>query len=239
MSFPPLIKLDEEGLKLLYHARPGLYDRLEVEQAKEIKDEDVIFELSSLLEFTNEHCHHVISDLRELPPSHITFDHLWTLFSPSTVLHTTDMLQQVKLVRAESSRYVTRPNGSIVFCIFFDYLDSDGRQLGYVRSNHIQIESFQPSIPVQELAAYPLRQHPECETLRKTLILRGESILPLHGRHFKEYKGSALREREMRWLGDCNRILAFNVRLPLYHTFIYTPLMSMHLPYLGTYTLSI
>ncbi|KAK3358144.1 P-loop containing nucleoside triphosphate hydrolase protein [Lasiosphaeria hispida] len=208
VSFPPVITLDEEELKLLYHARPALSDRLK--EARDKKDEDLVFELVSLLEFTNEHFDRVTSDLRELPPNHITFDHLWTLFPPNTVVYTTDKLKQVKLIRAKSSFYKKHQDGSISFYLSVDYLDSDGRHVAYVWPQMIQINSFQGSIPIQQIQAYPLRLHPECESLRKSLALRGEKILSLHGRHFQEYKGHALQERPRQFQGDEEAIIAFN-----------------------------
>lgn len=209
VSFSPIATFDEEELKLLYHARSALLDRLQ--EANDKNDQDLIFELTSLLEFTDEHFDRVISDLRGLPPDCITFDHLWALFPPNTVAYTTDQLKQAKLLRVKKCCYEKQRDESVEFCLSVDYMDFDGHRLGYVWPQKIKIKPFQGSTPIQQLQVYPFRLHPEHESLYQSLALRGKKILSLHGRHFQEYKGHALQEKPRQFYEDDGAIVAFNV----------------------------
>jgi hypothetical protein len=209
ISFGSPVALDEEELKLLYHARTALAAKLQ--EATEAKDENLIFELKSLLEFTNEHFNHVISELDDLPTGQITFESLWTLFPPNTVAHSKDKLKQVKVVRVRSSGYSKKEDGSVEFRLSTDYLDSDGRQVGYVWPQRLTINQFRGSMPIQQLQCYPTLLHPQFEELRRELILRGQRLLSLHGRHFQQYEGHALQEHKRQFFGDEETTSVFNV----------------------------
>lgn len=208
-SFASTVTLDEEKLKLLYHARDALAAKLQ--EATEAKDENRIFELKSLLEFTNEHFKQVISDLDDLPAGQITFDKLWTLFPPNTLAHSKDKLKQVKVIRVKSACYYKDRDGSVEFRLSTDYLDSDGREVGYVCPQTHNINQFRGTMPIRQFPCYPLHFHPQPEELRKELIVRGQRLLSLHGRHFQQYEGHALQEHRRQFFGDQDSILVFNV----------------------------
>jgi hypothetical protein len=233
VSFGAVVSLDEEELQLLYHARSVLSAKLQ--DAVQARHSELIFELDALLGYTNEHFERVVSDLHALPLNYITFDHLWTLFPPNTLVYTKDNLNQAKLYRVKSSEYLKHRDGTVEYLLHADYLDSDGRQTGHVRRQKLKTNSFQGCMPIQHLFAYPLELHPQHENLRRELILRGEKLLQLQGRRLQEYKGHALQEHKPSFPGDEETTEIFNVCVQFLRT-ISEP--SETVPLIPTYLLT-
>lgn len=182
---------------MLFHARDDLQKQLKEVDASKISSEEEIFELSALVEFIQQHFSREFYELSELPPRHITFDLLWTSFSPHAMLLGSDDLGQDRVLRVRSSEY-KKMDGSMVFVVETEFVDSDGLNIGFVRSRYTTfiIQQFQGTTALADLPAAPLHLHPSYETIKVDLIARGERILNLHGRRLQEYKGVALGPRD-------------------------------------------
>lgn len=181
-------------MKLLFHARFDLALKLEKAKALNSDNELQIFELEAGLEFIGDHYGGVIHDLKQLPKNEITFEYLWTLFRPNSLVYGVDQLKQGRIYRVRGSSFQEEKDGSMKFILLIDYLDSDGEQTGFVRNIACAIPSFEGSMPITNLRFFPLALHPERQTLRKDFVVRGEKLLRLRGRHLQEYSGHALTE---------------------------------------------
>lgn len=183
-------------LKLLYFALPSIQKRLQAEIGSENPDKDVVFELGSTVQFVIEHFGSTMTRLRELPKSYIEFDILWTIYPKHIMVHGSDQLGQDQVYRVKQSGYGKNQDGSVFFSIYLEYLDSNGKQLGYVIRGPQRIDSFHGSRLIFDLPVVPFESQPHYEKLREELVLRGEKILRLHGRHLQDYQGHAVEEDE-------------------------------------------
>ena len=181
-------------MKLLFHARLDLELKLEKAKASNTSSELQVFELEAGLEFIGEHYDGVIHELKQLPKNEITFEYLWTLFRPNTLVFGTDQLRQGRIYRVRGSSYKEEPDGSVNFILLIDYLDSDGELTGFVRGIACKIASFEGSTLITNLALYPFALHPQFEAVRKEFVVRGEKLMRLGGRHLQEYSGHAITE---------------------------------------------
>ncbi|KAH9220381.1 hypothetical protein DL95DRAFT_329576 [Leptodontidium sp. 2 PMI_412] len=194
VNFPKNVSLDNDELKLLFHARFGLVQKLE--EVKSSKNSSALqtFELEAGVEFIHEHFGYVFHELKQLPKNEITFSNLWTLFPPNTLVYGTDPLKQDRIYRVKGSRYKEEPDGSTNFILSIDYLDSDGELTGFLRNIACKIAAFEGSMIITNLSLYPFALHPEHEALKNDLVVRGEKLLRLRGRHLQEYSGHAITE---------------------------------------------
>ena len=192
VNFPKNVSLDTEEMKLLFHARSDLAQKLEKVKAASGDNTSEIFELEAGLEFIGAQFGWVIEELKQLPENEITFEHLWTLYCPNTLLYGTDQLKQGRIYRVRSSGYKEEQDRSRKFILTVDYLDSDGEQTGFVNDIAITIEDFEGSTEITDLRSFPLSFHPQRHEVRQAFIKRGDKLLRLKGRHLQGYSGHAL-----------------------------------------------
>ncbi|KAK3941752.1 P-loop containing nucleoside triphosphate hydrolase protein [Diplogelasinospora grovesii] len=167
---------DTDELKLLFYALPTLRKELEIEQGKENRDQNKIFELEAAVQFTREHYDTVFTTLEEFPDNHIDFGTLWTRFPHHILVYSSDQLGQGRAYRV-------------------DYLDSDGKWVGYVESRTLaNVPQFSGSKSIHDLPFCPLSLHRDQDGVQKQLIARGSKVLSLKGQHLQGYKGHALAE---------------------------------------------
>lgn len=181
-------------MKLLFHARLDLANKLGKIKASNGDNDLQIFELEAGLEFIGEHYGGVLHELKQLPKNEITFGFLWTLFPPNTLVYGTDHLKQGRIYRVRSSSYKEEQDGSVKFVLVVDYLDSDGEHTGFVGNVACAIPSFEGSMEVTNLTIFPFFLHPQHQAARQAFVTRGEKLLRLRGRHLQEYSGHALTE---------------------------------------------
>ncbi|QYS94438.1 AAA domain-containing protein [Trichoderma simmonsii] len=185
--------LSDSSLMAMYHALPIIKNRLEGLKEGDETNDDLRFELNAGILFINEHWDHVIEDLHSTPKEFIKFNTLWTLFFPGCLLYGVDQLSEPRCYRLLSFDYKEEQD-EVLFILEFDYLDHNGEQIGYRTGSH-SIRSFKSAMPIQNLPLYPLSLHPDCDEVRKQLLIRAEKTLRLKGRHIQSYHGHALQGR--------------------------------------------
>jgi hypothetical protein len=116
-------------LRLLFYARKDFEQKLHDELHKAEPDPAAVQELEALVNFVGEHFHAEIKRLEELPDGSIEFENLRTLFRPFSLLYAEDELGQGRAYRVRQSEYLTLRDGTHVFCIKADYVDTNGRRL--------------------------------------------------------------------------------------------------------------
>lgn len=182
-------------MRLLFYARERLHQRLREVREQDAKGHQVDnleFELSAGILFIEQQWANVLTDLEKLPADHINFEHLWILFPPESLVYATDTLGEDRVFRVRDSDYQKQRDGSYNFTIVAQYLDSNGRRLGYVGPLPLNVQEFSGSTRISELKVFPLSRHPEYPGIRDTLIRRGEKSLLLKGRRLQEYEGHAV-----------------------------------------------
>lgn len=127
----------------------------------------------------------------------ISFDYLWTIFSPGMEVYTNiDGHDRIVLLR--DSRYGANMSGEY-FSLEFRYIDCDGSRFGYVE-NSLEINSFDGVKKLVDLDAFPSHIHPDVEGLVRRLHARGDKLAQLNGFYHMSYSGfyTARSSRQVR-----------------------------------------
>ncbi|CAG8981848.1 hypothetical protein HYALB_00014000 [Hymenoscyphus albidus] len=123
----------------------------------------------------------------------ITYDLLWVLFKPNTLVYTTcEGTKKPRCIRYESGEAETTPNGLEYFHIKGNYVEFDGKVLGKVPVQ-TAILSFRGSKSISTLEAFPLLHHLTRETVQEELTECGRKFCSLVGVSHREYKGRAFQ----------------------------------------------
>ena len=95
------------------------------------------------------------------------------------------------------------PSNKTPFILDCFSIDSDGNRLG-PKPRRIIIPTYSGKRKVQELEVCPSLLHPQHETVRQTMVERGQRFTQIaHGTH-KRYSGSTLREGRELWEASLN-----------------------------------
>lgn len=127
----------------------------------------------------------------------ITFDYLWALWKPNTLVYSstygfTDDPRVFKIDLAVRQSSLLR--GDFYF-IDGKYLEFDGKRFGHGTVSE-EIAEFQGTRKITSLPFYPLSYHKDEDGVRRLLVERGKKFVTLHGTHYKAYTGIAYNKRK-------------------------------------------
>ncbi|KFY09596.1 hypothetical protein V491_08077 [Pseudogymnoascus sp. VKM F-3775] len=127
----------------------------------------------------------------------MSFDYLWTIFSPGMEVYT-KIDGHDRIVLLKDSRYRANMSGEY-FSLEFRYIDCDGSGFGYVETS-MEINSFDGVKKLGDLGALPSHLHPNVEDLVVRLHARGDCLEKLNGFHHMSYSGfyTARSSRQIR-----------------------------------------
>ena len=134
----------------------------------------------------------------------VSFDYLWTIFSPGMEVYST-LDGQDRLMELTDNRYGANMGGEF-FTLECRYIDCDGSSFGYVSSS-VDIIKFDGVKKIIDLDAFPSHLHPDVENLVDRLHARGEKLEQLNGFHHMSYSGfyTARSSRQIRKRHVCNQ----------------------------------
>ncbi|KPI39347.1 uncharacterized protein AB675_5207 [Cyphellophora attinorum] len=151
----------------------------------------------------------------------ITFEHLWTICEPETLIFGEQYGQQCVWELKHTSNCNSQ-DGVPYLSLAVWSVDFDGSRFGKSHG-YLDIHYFEGTVKIDELEYFPLDFHTQRNTVARALIARGKSFAALAGYHYKWYTGVALAEGkarrmvrhnvESRIIIDCN---AYNGSLPNY-----------------------
>ncbi len=122
----------------------------------------------------------------------ITYEHLWTLFAPKTIVHS-KILEQHRAFRVFSSWYdLSEVPG---FNIVTYYTDYDGEKPGE-RKTELFIPKYRGNRDLRSLEVRPLDLHEDAEEVREYLLARGRKFESYIGQHFEKYDGIAVKKTD-------------------------------------------
>ena len=119
----------------------------------------------------------------------VTFDYLWALFEPDTVIYSQSDGQD-RLFRLVSSSYL-KLGATVIFSLTCRYIDCDGDAFGYVTTS-LTLSDFDGIKPISELPIMPINLHSRSDELWDRLQKRGERFIGLNGFHYKSYSGLSI-----------------------------------------------
>lgn len=127
----------------------------------------------------------------------ITFDYLWALFKPNTILYsyTYGDEEEPRACKAVYSKETRSFMNGTTYDIEARYFEYDGKNFG-MASIHMEIASFSGARKISSLACYPLRYHKSPEEARSRLIDRGKKFVSLQGMNYKTYRGMTFVKKE-------------------------------------------
>jgi hypothetical protein len=124
----------------------------------------------------------------------MTYEHLWTLFQPGSMLFTRQDNHETAL-QLQSTRYGADAKGNPCFWVMGKYVDWDGTAFGTSQLN-VSIGFFSGTRPIVQLQVFPLIYHPKSDEVKERLIERGSKVEELAGVNYKAYDGLAWRFNE-------------------------------------------
>ncbi|KAH6889209.1 hypothetical protein B0T10DRAFT_404876 [Thelonectria olida] len=127
----------------------------------------------------------------------ITFEYLWALWKPNTLVYMTTYgtPSEPRAFRVE----MAVPRQSLMkgnyYSIEGKYFEYDGKKFGY-GSLEEEIPEFTGAQKITSLPCYPLKYHRDEARIRTELIERGKKFVSLAGVHYKSYQGIAFMKRK-------------------------------------------
>ncbi|OHW99646.1 AAA family ATPase [Colletotrichum incanum] len=127
----------------------------------------------------------------------ITFDLLWALFKPNTLVYTTtygspDQPRIFKVEQAEKLSSITKGD---FYWVDGKYLEFDGKQFGYGTLCEEVLE-FRGARKISSLSAFPLDFHRDKEAVKSALVDRGKRFVQLGGVHYRSHHGLAYYKKK-------------------------------------------
>lgn len=122
----------------------------------------------------------------------VTFESLWALFKPNTVVYAPTYGNQDE-PRAFKVEYATKEYSITKgdwYCIEGHYLEYDGKAFG-MGVIEVDIDSFKGARKISSLSCYPLQYHRKSTELAAALVERGKKFVTLRGMHYKYHRGMA------------------------------------------------
>ncbi|KAF5581757.1 TOB3 (member of AAA-ATPase family) [Fusarium pseudocircinatum] len=126
----------------------------------------------------------------------ITFELLWALWKPDTLVYATTYgnASEPRVFKIESAHLHHSVMRGSYYHIEGKYMEFDGKRFGYGNTS-VEIDGFQGAKKIKSLPCYPLEYHHNEQKLRLDLIERGKKFASLSGVHYKSYKGIAFMKR--------------------------------------------
>ncbi|KZF18974.1 P-loop containing nucleoside triphosphate hydrolase protein [Xylona heveae TC161] len=194
--------------QLLFHAAPGLLELLKEEESKAEPNKTLINDINTALTFVQEDFSEQIASLNSLREhGEITFDLLWAIFSPKTLVFTQqNSMLEPQAARFKKGDYGTRQNGTAYFSLRCEVISHDGQDFGYGEACYT-IDDFEGTKKTHELPVFPFSVHPAKEAMQETLLERGRKFIKLSIEPVcKSYTGFGVYEQKM---GRCSQELQF------------------------------
>lgn len=152
--------------------------------------------LVSFVKKTYASTHERLIAIALLEAQEITYNLLWALFKPNTVVYTTYFgTGKPRCVKYNSGEERTTNNGVEYFHLECRYLDFDSKVLGET-SVELGIPKFRGTRKVNSLDAFPLEYHPSKNKILAHLVDCGRKFVSLMGIHHRQYRGEAFYVRK-------------------------------------------
>ncbi|KAI9767831.1 MAG: hypothetical protein M1839_004332 [Geoglossum umbratile] len=121
----------------------------------------------------------------------ISFDLLWILFQPNTLVYTTcPGSDQPRCLKFDFGQMEQSSQGECFFKLDCRYLDYNGKVFGEVETS-LAVAEFWGAKKINTLDVFPLQYHEQAEKLRDALTTRGRKFISLIGIYHRNYKGIA------------------------------------------------
>lgn len=192
-----MLQADE---KLFYHSYAKLRERVDTEKAKDNPDEKLCSSLMTALDYVQSDYGSTMASMDTLLKGQaITFELIWALFPPNTlVYHFHELTQQHQVLRARDAVLTYDGELGIKFWnVICDIVIFNGHQLGLAEVGHLRIDQFTGPRKVQELVVHPLRLRENHVSILAHAVARGQQYCTYTTAKSVECEGPAMYEVHM------------------------------------------
>ncbi|KAL8702970.1 MAG: hypothetical protein Q9201_003853 [Fulgogasparrea decipioides] len=189
----------KEPLMPLFHHRAKLAARICNAHPDDVVAMQAREHTNLLLKFMDEECQDVAKVQDQLGEagsisSTIEYEYIWLLYAPGSIVLSKEngeyeafMIESIRGCQRHQPSYNSRYTHSSLELICWS-INYDGEIFGRVWSAHY-IAPFEGLKLISDLDLVPLAFQPERDTIRKSLIKRGQQFWALQGQCFREYTG--------------------------------------------------
>ena len=176
----------------MYWAKPEL--ELLAGHYKSVDDKTASFEIRAALNLIDKEYKDMISVLPSLLPHSITFEHLWCLIPPGSLVVGQDDLDFTDIWRALSCAVKETQQGVFLF-ITAECIAWDGEKMGY-SSRTLKVPQFSGLKTIDSLPHIPLKYHPKREVVMQKVMQRSAKAIKFWtpGSQLQEHQGTGLAE---------------------------------------------
>ncbi|KAI0545381.1 P-loop containing nucleoside triphosphate hydrolase protein [Xylaria curta] len=122
----------------------------------------------------------------------MTYDFLWTLFPPSTLVYSR-LFDRDCILEVQRTVYDKNTNTYDLRC---RYIEWDGESFGW-KETLVVIPKFSGTRSIRDLKAYPVIYHTSPESIQSVLSERGRKFVALRGWQQKAYNGVILLPKDL------------------------------------------
>ncbi|RPB19365.1 hypothetical protein L211DRAFT_638185 [Terfezia boudieri ATCC MYA-4762] len=186
---PPDLQLEPN---LLFNYLPELETYLTEHVASEESSAKTVSHLKLLIEYIQADYGDIQKRLFPmLANAEITFELLWALLLPNSLLFTIDPGSgEDRMIKLDWVELRETPDRGRFYQLDCHYVEFDGKIFGEATCT-LEIPEFRGVRKIDQLGVYPIQYHTKEETLKQKLIERGKAFCELKGMHYRMYKGIA------------------------------------------------
>ncbi|KAF8189902.1 P-loop containing nucleoside triphosphate hydrolase protein [Mycena galopus ATCC 62051] len=175
-------------VECLYH----YFSELRAE-AKTLQEDSVeLVHLNILLNFIETQFAKTTEQVKNLRPQNlISYDTLWTLFRPGTIIHS--KIRGYDRAFKLQSYYTIKCGQHVGFYSMGTFMDYDGKNFG-MRTERLKIPPFAGSMAIPALPFAPLELRTRKDEIRMALMKRGQRFQAMRGQCHGEYVGVAIEQ---------------------------------------------
>lgn len=158
------------------------------------QDTVLVEEIKTAIEFTLEEHGGTFAKLEGLVSrGEITFDLLWALIPPNTLVYRYDDLTEQSQILLARQLSIENRQGQIYASVACDSIYNGGEVFGIVQSE-FTIAAFRGARKIQELPLFPLSLHDKRDEIATNALSRGRKLALLQKPQYYELTGAAKRE---------------------------------------------
>ena len=189
---------------MFFHYRNEIKEALRKAEQQPEPDSNLVEDLTATVEFIQEEYGVATENHDSLTRAgEITWDLLWTLFKPgSLVYHYHTLTDQDQILRFRSmnkvkDRGVVRTHKWQFQC---DTVGHDGYKFGLVKeTRNLTIEPFEGTRKITQLTLFPLEFHSSASEIRRKALIRGTVYKNITKPFYCYTAGAAVREVKRQW----------------------------------------
>ena len=171
----------DQALRFLYWAKPEL--ALLEQHYSRTNNTPALFEIKAGLQFINEEWSHASSILESMLPRAISFDYLWAVIPPDSLVIANDILGQIRVYRVRGHHLSRRQDGSRVLVLTSEHVDFNDK-IGLVKTT-LDIGEYTGLMDMKALSVCPFRYHPDKDSIRQKVLNRTKRQLEFFSAGFK------------------------------------------------------